>query len=318
MTESTRTAVRPHRPLLILSAATAVLAVVAAVGVFADPRVITGAPAWLKPLKFAVSFAVYGLTLAWMLSLLPRRARWADHAATLVVLAAFGELLIIVGQVVRGRASHFNATTGVDGALWTAMGQLIMLLFLAHLVIAVVLVRRPLADRATAYGVRLGLAVSGLGMAVAVPMTLPSAAPGTPGIQGAHSVGVPDGGPGLPVTGWSTVGGDLRVGHFVGLHALQALPLLAWLLTVLARRGGALAARLDDTRRARLVLVAGAAYAALTVLLTWQALRGQPLLRPDLLTLAVAGALAAGTAAAVAAVVRAARPAPVATPVPVP
>jgi len=57
---------RWHRPLMISAAAMAVLALVAAVGIFADPRVLTGAPIWLKPFKFALSFTLYTSTLAWM------------------------------------------------------------------------------------------------------------------------------------------------------------------------------------------------------------------------------------------------------------
>ncbi len=105
-----------------------------------------------------------------------------------------------------------------------------------------------------------------------------------------------DGGPGLPVTAWSTTGGDLRVPHFVGIHALQALPLLAWLLALPRLR-------LDERSRSRLVTTGAAGYLGLVGLLLWQALRGQPLLQPDASTLAAFAALAAGTAAS-AAVVR--------------
>jgi DNA-binding CsgD family transcriptional regulator len=294
---------------MVLSGASAVLAVVALLGVFTDDRVLTGAPIWLKVFKFAVSFTVYGVTLAWMLSLLPVRSRRAERAATVVVVMSVLELVVIVAQVVRGRASHFNESTLLDMVLWRVMGTSILVLWLAHLIIAVVVARRPLGDRAATYGVRAGLIVSLLGMLAAVPMVLPTAAPGTPGVTGAHAVGVPDGGAGMPLTGWSITGGDLRIGHFVGLHALQALPLLALLLTVAARRGGRLASRLDEPGRARLVVVAAVGYAAVTVLLTWQALRGQPLLRPDALTLAALAAVVTGCVVASARVLTA-RPAP--------
>ena len=281
-----------HRPLMLLVSAMAVLTVVAAVGVVADPRVLTGVPIWLKPLKFAISFVLYGVTLAWMLSLLPRRSRAAERAATVIVAMSVLEMVVIVGQVLRGTTSHFNGTTTLNAVLFDVMGVAITVLFAAQFVLAVVLARRSLPDRAGGYAVRLGLAVSLLGMLVAFPMVAQSPAGAPAGISGAHSVGVPDGGPGLPLLGWSTTGGDLRVGHFVGMHALQALPLLAILLD---RFFGA---RLDELTRARLVHVGGAAYAALTLLLTGQALRGQALLAPDALTLAAAGVLVAATAAA--------------------
>jgi hypothetical protein len=285
-----------NRPLMLLVAAMAVLAVVTAVGTLTDDRVLTGAPIWLKPFKFAVSFVLYGLTLAWMLSLLPGRSRLAGRAALVIVAMALVEMTIIVGQVIRGTTSHYNETTPLNGILWQTMGAAIMVLFVAHFVIAYAVLRSRLADRVAATAVRLGLGLALLGMLAAVPMVVPSAAPGPEGIAGAHSVGTADGGPGLPVVGWSTVGGDLRIGHFVGLHGLQALPLLALLLTRYGRR-------LTERTRVGLLLVAGGGYGGLTVLLTWQALRGQPLLRPDDLTLTAAGLLAIGTALAAGTVV---------------
>ncbi|MFG3580504.1 hypothetical protein [Micromonospora chersina] len=296
MTTVLNRAARWHRPLMLFVAAMAVLTVVAAVGVLADPRVLTGVPIWLKPLKFAISFVLYGTTLAWMLTLLPRRSRIAEWAATVIVAMSVVEMAIIVTQVLRGTTSHYNGTTPLNGALFSAMGAAIMVLFLAQLVIGIVALLRPTADRVAGHAVRLGLGLSLLGMLVAIPMVTRTPDSAAEGISGAHSVGVADGGPGLPLVGWSTTGGDLRIGHFVGLHALQALPLLAMLLNRF------LGDRLDERTRARLLLVAGAAYGAATLLLTWQALRGQPLLRPDTLTVAVAVALVAATATAAGAV----------------
>ena len=294
-TATLRSAPRRHRPLLTLTAVMTLLAVVAGVGVLVDDRLLLGAPVWLKPFKFAVSFAVYGLTLAWMLSVLPRRSRVGEWAATAIVPVSVIEVAVITFQAARGHRSHFNEETALDGLIWSVMGASIMLLFVAHLVVGLIAMLQRIPDRVAAYGIRLGLGLAALGMLAAVPMVLPGQDPGVDGVTGAHAVGVPDGGAGLPLTGWSTTGGDLRIGHFVGMHGLQVLPLLAILVT---RRG------LDRRTGTRLLLVAAAAYAALVVLLTWQAMRGQPLLRPDAVTLGAFGALVAGTALAVTTVVR--------------
>ncbi|MGH3921735.1 MAG: hypothetical protein ACRDTT_02475, partial [Pseudonocardiaceae bacterium] len=167
------------------------------------------------------------------------------------------------------------------------------------LVIAALASRRQFGDRPFTLAIRFGLLVALIGMALGFLMTAPTAdqqqaiANGNTSMVGAHSVGVADGEPGLPVTAWSTTGGDLRVPHFVGLHALQALPLLAWLLA-LPRLG------LDERTRARLVTTGAAGYLGLVGLLLWQALRGQPLIAPDGLTLGAATTLLVAVAAAVA------------------
>ncbi|MBT2477683.1 hypothetical protein J7E94_05210 [Streptomyces sp. ISL-94] len=281
-----------------------VLTLVTGAGLIVDDRVLVGSPIWHKPFKFSLSFTLYGLTLAWMHSLLTRGRRVGWWAGTVVVAASVIEMAVIVGQVVRGKRSHFNQETPLDSALFSLMGMTIVVLWLATLVMAVVLWRQPLADRATSWAIRLGSVIGLAGLAVGFLMVRPTEAQRAAGISdtvGAHSVGVPDGGPHLPVTGWAATGGDLRIAHFVGMHALQLLPLLALALTFAAGRYG-WAAR--AAVRTRLVVVAGAGYAGLVALTTWQALRGQALTSPDGLTLGAAAGLAVAVALGVALALR--------------
>jgi hypothetical protein len=310
-TVTIRSLARENRALTAFTGAMVALLVVCLVGLALDPRQLGGQPIWVKPLKFSVSFVLYGATLAWMISLVaaPTTRRWARRAGTVVAAAGAIEMVAIVGQVLRGRPSHFNVATPLDTAIWSVMGTTIVVLWVATAAIAVLLLRERTLRADTAWAVRLGLAVTLLGMATAFLMTTATdgqiataEATGTMTTAGAHAVGVPDGGPGLPLVGWSTTGGDLRIAHFVGLHALQGLPLLALALLVLALRVPVLR---EVHVRARLVGVAGAAWAGLTVLLVWQALRGQPIVAPDALTLAAATVLVVATAGAVLAVLRA-------------
>ncbi|MFJ3585562.1 hypothetical protein ACIPPS_25515 [Streptomyces sp. NPDC090127] len=289
----------------------ALLALVSAGGLIFDDRILVGVPIWTKPFKFAVSLIAYCMTLAWMLTLLPRGRRVAWWAGTVVALAGVTEMTLITLQVIRGRQSHFNSETAFDAAVFRVMGVTIVVLWLAALVIAILLLRARIMDRATAWAVRLGSLIALAGAAVGFAMVGPTpeqrATGDDRGIVGAHSVGVPDGGPSMAVTGWSTTGGDLRVAHFFGMHALQVLPLLLLVLVTLAPRY----ARLRDERvRLRLTLTASGAYAATVALLTWQALRGQPLLSPDTPTLTAAATITLLTATATWASLRPTSPTP--------
>ena len=84
---------------------------IAIAGLLIDPRIITDAPAWLKPAKFAVSIAIYVFTLAWAFTLIPgwRKTRRVVGWATAIAMVL--EFAIIALQAYRGTTSHFNFST---------------------------------------------------------------------------------------------------------------------------------------------------------------------------------------------------------------
>ncbi len=268
---------------------------IAVVGLVADPRTVTGAPAWLKPAKFAASIAIYTLTLAWVFTYLPSWTRTRRIVGRVTAVVLLLEWAIIALQAWRGVASHFNVGTPLDATLFSIMGAAIVVQTVTSVAVAVALWRQEFADRALGWALRLGMTITIVGAFTGGLMTRPSAAQlegmasARPMVGGAHTVGGPDGGPGLPGTGWSLEHGDLRVAHFVGLHAVQALALLALLLP---------ARRLTDRARARVAVTASASYVLLFGLMLWQALRGQSILNPDTTTITSFLLWAAATAVA--------------------
>jgi len=255
--------------------------VASGLGVWLDPRTILGAPAWLKPAKFAASIAVYSLTLTWMFGYLPAYPRLRRHVGRLSALMLSIEIIIIGLQAARGTTSHFNVSTPLNAILFAIMGIGIAIQTGASVAVAVALWRQTFADRALGWALRLGMTVAIVGASLGGLMLQPTPAQldeigaGRVLTSGAHTVGAPDGGPGLPGTGWSREHGDVRVPHFMGLHALQVLPLLA----LASRRK-----RWSEAERVRLILAASVSYVSLASILLWQALRGQALIAPDTTT----------------------------------
>jgi hypothetical protein len=242
------TELRRRERLLFDSAIAALLGgVIALLAAAVDPHQILGISRWIKPAKFFLSMAIYLATLAWMFSLLERPVRYIRG---LIVISMFVEIVCITGQSLRGKQSHFNVETLLDLVVFNTMGGFILLnsicvAILLRLFFRVVSIERPLL-----VAIRLGLLVFLAGSFEAVFMLM----------RNAHTVGAADGGPGLPLVNWSTAHGDLRIAHFLGLHALQAFPLAALVL-----------------RRVSLVVVFAIAYLAVIAWLLFAALNGRPL-----------------------------------------
>ena len=286
---------RRHRPLLWAAALTSALAVVFAVLAVIDPAPVAGANGWFTPLKFALSIAVHTATMSWLIGLLTRRRRLASALGNLIGTGTVVMIGVVGGVAALGATSHVTTTTTTTEAgsrVFAVMGVSVVMVYAAMVLVAVLaFTGLDGVDRARRAAVRAGLLVSlvGLGLAFLMLGPVPEQGASGPGVLGAHAVGAPDGGPGLPFLGWSTVAGDLRVGHFLGLHALQAVPLLLFGLEAAARRVPVLR---DAGVRARLVWVGAVAHLGFTLLLTGQALAGESVVAPSALTALMAATIA--------------------------
>ena len=261
-----------------------------------DRRQLDGASVWTKPIKFTISLGTYAITLAWMLSMVTRpslrRAGW--WAGTVGAAACTFEMAMITIQAIRGRRSHFNVATRLDSRLYLVMALALPAFYGTTVVIGVLLTvfTRSTSgrsfDRSLLWALRSGLVVGLSGLTVGFRMGRPTPAQRAEvdsSTLGSHSVGGDDPDGGLPFLGWNTQHGDLRVPHFIGMHALQGVPLLALVLRGIDSNAS------SEGTRLRIVLAAAAGWAAVTGTAMQQALRGHPVARVDALT----GALLTGT-----------------------
>ena len=249
-----------HRdPLLFWTGALMLLALLVATLVsIGDTRQILGLNPWIKPMKFMVSIAIFLWTVAWFMPDTEPRPRSRAIVRWTIATAMMVEIVCIIMQSGRGVTSHFNHATPFDDAVFGIMGMGVVFNTLA-MVLFLFIIRRDTPPSRAGYlwGVRLG-----------VLMFLAASLQGTMIVgNDAHSVPGPDGGPGLPFVNWSTDQGDLRIAHFFGMHAMQALPLLGFLLD---------RARIAAARN--VVVAVGILWLALTGGLLLIALQGRPLI----------------------------------------
>ena len=236
--------------------------VLAVISIF-DATQILGINRWIKPMKFASSIGIFLLTVAVFLSFVRGYESSKLIVAWTMILTMIGEMIVIVLQAARGTTSHFNTATGLDGALFGLMGTLIALNTLAAIyLLFLYFVAEINLPAPIVWGVRLGM----------ILFLMASVEGGVMLSQSSHSVGAADGGAGLPFVNWSSEAGDLRVAHFIGLHAMQILPVAAlafvWLQDYFRQ--------LNPTI---LTFVLALVYFAAFNFLFIQAMRGQPLWR---------------------------------------
>ncbi len=228
-----------------------------------DDRLLNGVSVWTKPFKFSLSLAVYFVTLAWFAPLLPggyfatRKGAWMTWVP---VACALFEMLYIVMQASRGEASHFNRDTAFHATMFSLMGAGAVTLVTICLWMGVVVLRHHRLHSAYALAVGIGLILT---------FALGGASGSYMGEHAGHWVGgAATDANGLWLLRWSRDGGDLRVAHFFGMHAMQVLPIVATLLP----------ASWSPRRAIGTVIGVAAVYSAATIATFVQAVSGQPLI----------------------------------------
>lgn len=226
----------PRDPVLTTTAAFYLLLTIPTVAaLMVDDRLIGGASLWLKPFKFEVSLGLFALTLALFLPMAGKgfASTWTGRFVTWgFAIPASLEIAYIVFRAARGEASHFNVGTPSAALGYALMGVGAVTLTATAPVLAFAIWRNR-EDRThptLRRGVILGLVLTfALGAVEGMYMSS----------SGGHAVGTPaPGDTGLPLLGWLSTAGDLRVAHFFGLHAQQAIPLFALLALAAAPATG--------------------------------------------------------------------------------
>lgn len=259
---------RARDPLLFWTGAAMLLVlVVVTLLSISDQRLILGINPWIKPMKFLISITIFVWTMAWFMpETEPDPVRRALVRWTVAVAMAI-EIALISMQAARGTTSHFNADTAFDLAVFNIMGAAITVSSLA-VVLFLWIVRRdtPTSRAGYLWGLRMGVAL----------FIIASMLPGFLMVgHNAHSIPGPDGGAGLPFVNWSSEFGDLRIAHFFGMHAMQALPLLGFVLD--RTIGGDQPSALIPTAR-NVVMAGGILWFVVTGALLGIALLGRPLM----------------------------------------
>ena len=214
-----------HRPLARYGSALLALALVTLAAQGFDARTLNGVNVWVKPTKFLVSIGVFALTTAWLFGYVRperRRAPLMRGTAAMLIVAGSFELAWIAWQAGQGLDSHWNIATPFYAVMFALMGLFALLLTATALPLAWEIGRRPATGLTPDF---VAAVVAGL----VLTFLLGAGMGGYMAAQGSHSVGAEGGR--VALLGWNRSGGDLRIAHFMGIHAQQAIPLLGALVT---------------------------------------------------------------------------------------
>ncbi len=212
-----------------------------------------GPLSWRKPMLFGLSSGLTAISVGWIMGLAPFRKNLTSLAFSGIFSGAILiEVALISLQTWRGEASHFNGSTPLNFAIYIAIDVLVILIALQifYLTYHICAVNPIAADPAIIASARTGMILLSLACLfgfwallhgnMQVKKNLPPEIFGDAGI--------------------------IKFVHGVPIHAIQHLPLQAWLLALCG---------LSPSSRLRLTWISASGIAALTLFALIQTLEGR-------------------------------------------
>jgi hypothetical protein len=212
--------------------------------------------AFYKPFKFAFSTLTFSWAMAWYCYYLPNFNinffNW-----TVIILLGF-EIFYIALQASKGQLSHYNISTPVYAALYSMMALAATLVTIYTAYVGFLFFIHSFPDLPSYYvwAIRFGIIIF-------VVFSFEGFAMGS---RLNHSIGALNDNSNWFIVGWSKTVGDLRVSHFIGMHALQVLPIVAYYVL----------------KNSKLTIILSALYGLLALLTLIQALKGKPLIKQNI------------------------------------
>jgi hypothetical protein len=209
--------------------------------------------AWYKPFKFAFSTFLFAWAMAWYCHYLPsfniKLFNWV------VILLLGFEIIYIAFQASKGQLSHYNISTPVYSVLYSMMALAATLVTLYTAYVGILFFKNDFPNLPTYYlwAIRLGILIFVIFSFEGFAM----------GSRLNHSVGALNDNSNWFVLGWSKTVGDLRVSHFIGMHALQVLPVLSYYFL----------------KTTKLTIGLSIIYGLLALITLIQAIQGRPLIK---------------------------------------
>ncbi|MFT4771958.1 MAG: hypothetical protein ACI9CP_001775 [Cryomorphaceae bacterium] len=212
---------------------------------------IQGVNAWYKPFKFAFSVFSFSWAMGWycyyLVDFNTTPFNW-----TIILLLGF-EVLYIAFQAGKGQLSHFNISTSLYSVLYSLMGiaAALVTFYTAYVGLLFFTHSFPSLPMHYVWAIRLGIVIFVIFSFEGFLM----------GSRMNHSVGALNDNSNWFIVGWSKTVGDLRIAHFIGMHALQVLPLLSFYIF----------------KSTRATLIISLLYGLLATATLVQALKGKPI-----------------------------------------